>query len=60
MAITYVTLNAPSQSNGLLSYNLKLGIRMDAACRTGLVPFLKGNKLEMEENEDHIVIFSRQ
>lgn len=57
MAISYVNLTPVSLNNGLMRYQLKIGTRLDYACRKALMPLLKKKNLELEENEDHIAVF---
>ena len=60
VVVTSVFLIPPSNDSGITGYQLKIGTKLDYTCRMGLMPLLKKNELEMEENEDHILIFKRQ
>jgi hypothetical protein len=53
-----IALTSLTQNSGLTDYQLKIGFRINEACRAGLMPFLKEKGLEMKESEDSIVIFS--
>lgn len=56
-AISYVNLTPITLNNGLMRYQLKIGTRLNFACRKALMPLLKEKNLQLEENEDHIAIF---
>ena len=58
MAIYYVDLTPIQLNNGLLSYQLKIGTRLNYACRDILLSHLKESNLKLEENEDHIIVLS--
>jgi hypothetical protein len=58
MAINYVDLTPIQLNNGLLSYQLKIGTRLNYVCRNSLLPYLKESNLKLEENEDHIIVLS--
>jgi hypothetical protein len=58
--VSSISLIAPSHGNGLMGYQLKIGTKLDSFCRVNMMPLLKEKGLEMEENEDHILIFKRQ
>jgi hypothetical protein len=58
--ISSISLTAPSKDNGLMGDQLKIGTRLDDACRRGLMPLFKKQGLGMEENEDYVIIFKRQ
>ena len=58
MAINYVDLTPVQLNNGLQSYQLKIGTRLNYACKDCLLPYLKESNLKLEENEDHIIVLS--
>ena len=58
--ISSICLIAPSNDNGLMGYQLNIGVRLDDASTKGLMPLLKEKCLEKEKNEDHILIFKCQ
>ena len=58
MAINYVDLTPVQLNNGLQSYQLKIGTRLNYVCRDHLLSHLKESNLKLEENEDHIIVLS--
>ena len=58
IAINYIDLTPVQLNNGLLSYQLKIGTRLNYVCRNRLLSHLKESNLKLEENEDHIIVLS--
>ena len=57
--VSSVSLVAPSQNNGIIGYQLKIGTALDSYCRASLMPLLNEKSLEIEETKGYIVIFKK-
>jgi hypothetical protein len=60
VVISSVALIAPTQTNALSGYQLRIGTTLDYACRNMLMPLLKEKALEMEKKDGAVFIFQRQ
>ena len=60
VVISSVALIAPTQTNALSGYQLRIGTTLDYACRNSLIPLLREKALEMEEKDAAVFIFQRQ
>ena len=55
--VSSVSLNPPPRNNGLVGYQLKIGTRLDDACRECLSLMLKAKHLDMAVSKDFIVVY---